>query len=206
MLNLFEAVTFLGLLISTAFLFRQWRSVQRQLNAQEEKLEHLNYLAYYDELTHIPNQAYFKKHLRHVVARAERSKHRFAVFYIDLDDFKPFNDQYGHRMGDQILKVAATAIENSLREVDFPARFSSDEFVAVLEETSDIEVLEMIAQRLLDNIYKSTQEVGGDHDIAASIGISIYPDHGEAVNELIDMADHAMYVAKQNGKNRYVFA
>ena len=133
-------------------------------------------------------------------------KNEFALFYIDLDNFKPFNDEYGHRMGDQVLKVAAEAVVQSLREVDFPARFSSDEFVAVLEGTSDRDLLERVAQRLIDNIYRATQGVDGDYEISASIGISLYPQQSDSVNELIDIADHAMYSAKQRGKSGYVFA
>ena len=206
MLNLIEAATFLSLLVSTLYLYWQLRRTRLNLQEQQQQSEQLNHLAYYDELTQIPNQTYFKKHLQHVIARTERSKNEFALFYIDLDNFKPFNDEYGHRMGDQVLKVAAEAVVQSLREGDFPARFSSDEFVAVLEGTSDRDLLERVAQRLIDNIYRATQGVDGDYEISASIGISLYPQQSESVNELIDIADHAMYSAKQRGKSGYVFA
>lgn len=206
MLSLVEAITFLTLILSTAFLGWKLRNSLNLVEVQRQKLEQLNYLAYYDELTQLPNRTYFKKHLRHTIARAERTERGFALFYIDLDNFKPFNDQYGHRMGDQVLKVAAEAIQRSLREVDFPARISSDEFVVVLEDTCHTELLERIARRVLDNIYQATQRVDGDHEISASIGISRCPEQSTTVNELIEIADHAMYSAKQSGKNQYLFA
>ncbi len=206
MLNLIEAIVFLGLLSSTAILFWRLKSARQQLAQQQPMLEQLEHHAYYDELTQLPNQLYFEKHLAHVIARSERSKVGFAVLYIDLDNFKPFNDQYGHRMGDKVLVAAAAAIRQSLRQIDFPARYSSDEFVVVLEEAVHIEVLQMITRRLLDNIYKATQSVDGDHTITASIGISCYSEPCGGAREMIDLADHAMYSAKQSGKNCYVFA
>jgi diguanylate cyclase (GGDEF)-like protein len=206
MLNLIEAVTFLALLASTTTLLWQFRKLRRRVQEQQEQLESLSDLAYYDELTQLPNQTYFKKHLHHAIARAERTGRGFALFYIDLDNFKPFNDQYGHRLGDQVLRVAAKAILGSVREVDFSARLSSDEFVVLLEDSNRQEQLEPIAERILANLRKAVQQVDGEHEISASIGISRCPESGETVAELIDMADHAMYSAKQRGKRCYVFA
>ena len=206
MLNLIEAMVFLTLLLSTAIFFWQLKKARKQLQQQQPKLEQLEYLAYYDELTRLPNRFFFEKHLQHAMDRSERSGVGFAVLYIDLDNFKPFNDQYGHRMGDKVLQAAAVAIQQSLRKIDFPARYSSDEFVVVLEEAVQVEFLQMIASRLLDNIYRATQEVDGSHTITASIGISQYSKQCGRVSEMIDLADHAMYSAKQDGKNGYVFA
>ncbi|HIJ22311.1 MAG: GGDEF domain-containing protein [Gammaproteobacteria bacterium] len=193
------------LLIAIITTMRKLRVTETALANQKDNIDELSHLAFYDELTRLPNRTYFEKHINHAIARAERAQQPLTVLFIDLDNFKPVNERYGHRMGDHILKLVADSIKQSLREVDFPAHLSGDEFIAVLEHTADRKVLKVTAERILQNIRNSTRAVECKHNLSASIGISIYPEHGETAADLMDMADHAMFSAKERGGDNFAF-
>ncbi len=175
-------------------------------NISERKLleEKLKKMAYYDELTDLPNRKLVSRHLTKAIARSSRKKHNLIVMFLDLDGFKKVNDTLGHKAGDSLLIEVAKRLLLSVREEDLVARLGGDEFIIVFEETLSPE-LEMIAQRIIDSI--STPYIIGENEtkISPSIGISIYPEDGEDKETLIHNADKAMYFAKNNGKNNYKF-
>ncbi len=169
--------------------------------AQEAKLAQM---AYYDNLTDLPNRLMLKTHLKKLLSRAKRKEHDFAIMFLDLDGFKEVNDTLGHDVGDALLKDVSIRLTASVRDEDFVSRIGGDEFVIVFEETSR-EELEGISDRLIQNIGKPYYLSNKVASVTPSIGISIFPDHGDTIDSLIDHADKAMYAAKSTGKNTYLF-
>ncbi|WP_100407330.1 sensor domain-containing diguanylate cyclase [Bacillus solitudinis] len=172
--------------------------ITKQIKLENE----LKQLAYHDELTDLPNRKSLDRHIEKALARSKRHNHNFTLMFIDLDDFKNVNDSMGHEAGDFLLKEVVIRIKQSIREEDLISRIGGDEFIVVLEETN-LEEIEGIAERILENISLpyliNEQEV----TISLSIGISMFPDDGETKETLIDHADKAMYFAKNNGKNNF---
>ncbi len=162
----------------------------------------LKQLAYYDELTDLPNRKLLYNHIKKALARSKRHHHNFSIMFIDLDDFKIVNDTLGHDAGDNLLKEVVKRINESIREEDLIARIGGDEFIIVFEETS-VEEIEGISERILKNVAATYLLDGNEANISLSIGISMYPDDGEDRETLIEHADKAMYFAKSNGKNNY---
>ncbi|WP_188748041.1 sensor domain-containing diguanylate cyclase [Marinobacterium zhoushanense] len=164
----------------------------------EEQVEHL---AYHDTLTGLPNRLLIIDRLHQAISNAEREQERVAVLFVDLDEFKPVNDTYGHNVGDVLLKAIAKRISGCLRKSDSASRFGGDEFVVVLpsvkDENSAVEVAEKIRHALIEPV-----EVEGlSLKISSSIGVVLYPDHAEEVKQLLKRADIAMYQAKAEGRN-----
>lgn len=174
-----------------------------QLKQSQQRLEHL---AHFDPLTNLPNRVLLQSRLKHALDVAQRHKRRVAVLFIDLDHFKTVNDSLGHPLGDELLVLVAQRLNNRLREEDCLGRLGGDEFLVLLEqleETRDaVEVALSLIRRLQQPfILAGRQEVF----IGASIGISICPDDAGSVTELIQHADSAMYLAKNQGRNTYRF-
>jgi diguanylate cyclase len=167
--------------------------------------EQLRNIALYDNLTRLPNRMLLEDRLAQAVARSDRSGRPFCVMFVDLDRFKPVNDSYGHRVGDDLLKGVAQRLTASIRKADTVARTGGDEFVVVLGEAGDAKNAAMVGSKILDEL--SRPFVIGSHevDISCSIGITVYPDHGKDVTTLMANADKAMYYAKQDGRNTYRF-
>lgn len=173
-------------------------SEQKQL---EDKLRHL---AYYDNLTNLPNRLLLHNHLKRAKARAKRNNHNLTILFMDLDGFKQVNDTLGHDVGDLLLKEVASRLEHCVREEDLISRIGGDEFIIVLEETENEDVRK-IAERIVSAISERYELNGNETEVTPSIGISVYPEHGEEIEVLLKNADKAMYVAKNNGKAQYVF-
>lgn len=166
---------------------------------------HLNYLAYHDSLTGLPNRALFQDRFRHAIDKARRSRRKVAVLFLDLDQFKRVNDSLGHNIGDQLLLKVAERLRCCAREEDTLARLGGDEFVLLLEEVTQVSTVGIVANKVLSALSQ-TFEIGGFQLYsAASIGICIYPDNGESVEELMRCADIAMYRAKECGRNNLQF-
>lgn len=157
--------------------------------------------ANYDLLTGLPNRSYFYENLKWSVAVAQRSNSQLAVLFIDLDKFKPVNDNYGHVAGDKLLQSVAQRIRNGLRESDFVARISGDEFTVVLRHISGEYAPIDVAQKLLVEIRKPYVIMDRQIYCGASIGISVFPEDGIAADDLISKADYAMYEVKRSGRN-----
>ncbi|MDR3419588.1 MAG: diguanylate cyclase [Nevskia sp.] len=188
------------------------RELQKEV-ARRRKLEEMaRHQAMHDPLTGLPNRILFLDRLQKSLARAERHQGNCAVFYIDIDDFKPVNDRYGHHAGDALLKALAERMADAMRKVDTVARLGGDEFGVILEEPSDPADAFVTAQRLGEIVRKPYLLELGDRaeplevEIGTSIGVAIYPQQAGDLDGLVRAADTAMYRAKRNGKNQCLVA
>lgn len=177
-------------------------------------------LAFYDTLTHLPNRRLLNDRLIHAMAASRRSERYGAVMFIDLDNFKPLNDRYGHNAGDLLLIEAAKRLTHCVREVDTVARFGGDEFVVILGELGVLEdesrlQANMIAEKIraalsepyMLSIQKSEKEkhLSVAHHCTASIGAVLFVNHQGTHEEVLKWADIAMYQAKESGRNQIRF-
>jgi diguanylate cyclase (GGDEF)-like protein/PAS domain S-box-containing protein len=174
-----------------------------QIKQSEARLEHL---AHFDPLTYLPNRLLLQYRLAHALEQADRHGSRVAVLYIDLDRFKTVNDSLGHPAGDELLLALAKRLTTRLREEDSLGRLGGDEFLLILENIHEPESAAVVAQNLFDLLAMPFNlPCGHEVFIGASIGISLFPDDGKTVTELIQYSDLAMYHAKQEGRNTYRF-
>ena len=185
-----------------------WQLVRGRLRESETKLEHaerVEYLAYHDGLTGLPNRSMFSKLLGHSISEAQRYERRLAVAFLDLDRFKQINDTLGHEAGDQLLKEVATRLKGCVRDSDTVARLGGDEFVVLLPELADEKYAAIVAQKILAAVARPFTLMGQEFRVTASIGISTYPQDGVDEQTLTKNADIAMYQAKAEGKNNFQF-
>lgn len=168
----------------------------------EKKIEHM---AHHDTLTGLPNRALVKIRAEQIIANAKRNNTKSAVLFIDLDGFKEINDTLGHSTGDAMLKSVASRLKECIRENDILSRQGGDEFLVILSEIRDENDISAVAKKILE-VLEHPFEIN-IHTLSASgsIGISLYPDHGETFETLLQCADTAMYKAKERGKNNYCF-
>jgi diguanylate cyclase (GGDEF)-like protein/PAS domain S-box-containing protein len=170
-----------------------------------ENRARLERLAFYDPLTGLANRLMLSKYLAQAMSSARRHGQRMAVCYLDLDSFKPINDNYGHNVGDQLLKQVAERIRANIRTEDAAARLGGDEFVILLGDLGGIPECSDTLSRLL-SILAEPYSIGGVlHRVSASIGVTLYPEDDVDGDALLRHADQAMYSAKQLGRNRYHF-
>ncbi len=167
--------------------------------------QHLRHIAHHDPLTGLPNRLLLHDRLTQGVAIAHREKRMLAVLLIDLDSFKPINDNYGHAAGDRVLSEIARRMTHTVRAVDTVARLGGDEFVVLLSGLSDARECESISRRLLDAIARPVVLDEHTLNLSASIGISLFPSDGDDPDILLRYADQAMYSAKAAGRNQCVF-
>lgn len=168
---------------------------------REEKIKHM---AFYDQLTGLPNRFMFENYFAFILAGEKHREQRLALIFIDLDQFKQVNDEMGHDIGDLLLKEVAVRIKTVMRESDLLARLGGDEFVALLTSVSR-ETITMVAERIIEAFSCSFMIGEYELHVGASIGISVYPEDGRDLETLIKSADEAMYTAKRKGKNQYYF-
>jgi diguanylate cyclase (GGDEF)-like protein len=180
------------------------RVIDRTIQLQDvnKQLEHQ---AMHDALTKLPNRALFHDRLRSTLASAQRSKELFALIGLDLDLFKEINDTLGHHAGDLVLQHVANACNKILRDSDTVARMGGDEFAILLPNVTDMEHAVHVAQRVLDAIKEPLQSDGRLIEIGASLGIAMFPQHGEEEIALITHSDAAMYEAKRNKRGVVVY-
>ncbi len=167
--------------------------------------EQMQFLAYHDGLTSLPNRGLFLDRLHHAVAHAHRNRAMVAVMFIDLDNFKLINDTLGHHVGDQLLQVVAQRLVASVREADTVSRLGGDEFTVILESIGSGDDVPLIVQKIIDTLSCPMLIDGHEISMTASIGISLYPDDAEQPDDLLKCADTAMYIAKKNGRNKFLF-
>ncbi len=179
--------------------------VMRDISHIKRSQEQLEYLANYDALTGLGNRNLFMSQLKVGLDRAARHHRRLALIFIDLDNFKGINDTLGHDTGDQLLAEVARRLKASVRQEDVVCRLGGDEFTVYVEDFADPEALVSTAQRLVHSISEPYQL--GQHrlEVTASVGISIYPNDGTTITELIKNADTAMYKVKEHGRNGFQF-
>ena len=184
---------------------RVYIAVITDITQQKRAEQELRYLANFDTLTNLPNRAMFSERLSRAIVRARRQNHRIAVLFLDLDRFKDINDSLGHTAGDRILRAAAMRLQETVGEHQTVARLGGDEFTVVLENLDQPEDADKIAREIImafeaPLVLDDRQEVV----ISPSIGISLYPDHGQVPTELLKQADTAMYQAKAAGRRTFV--
>ena len=185
--------------------FKGYRGVGKDVTAAKLAEVRIQYLAYHDSLTALPNRSSFSLILNHGIARARRDARKLAVLFIDLDRFKTINDTLGHDAGDTLLREVGTRLRQALRPSDTVARLGGDEFVVLLEEVTAPALVGNVARKILASIAKALDILGQELRVTASVGISLYPQDGEDEQTLMKNADIAMYHAKQEGKNNYQF-
>lgn len=181
------------------------QSVIRDLTERKHSQELIWQQANFDELSGLPNRRLFRERLIELVRRCDRDGQSVAVLMIDLDHFKEINDTLGHDAGDQLLVEAAQRIRSCLRESDTVARLGGDEFVVAVADVRVAERVDAVAQNIIDRL--SEPFVLGEERgfVSASIGITVYPADAAGIDELLKHADQAMYVAKDQGRNRYSY-
>ena len=176
----------------TVYIYRINRRLSRALDESRAAEERIRHLAQHDPLTDLPNRALFSDRLNQALSNARRDGQHLAVMFIDLDNFKPVNDNHGHEVGDRLLQ----------QESDTVARVGGDEFIALLRNTSDPPDALAVAAKLAEALVEPFEIDGRAIEVTASIGIALYPDHGTGDIELLRHADDAMYEAKRNGGNQ----
>jgi diguanylate cyclase (GGDEF)-like protein len=171
--------------------------ITREINELKRAELDFQYLATHDLLTTLPNRYLLFDRLEQTIRRARRNHGLFAVLYLDLDRFKKVNDQYGHPVGDQVLKQVADRLIVSVRESDTVARMGGDEFAVILDVIKSPEDAMLVAQKIRARVAAGFDFFARGAKVTSSIGISLYPDHGIDSATLIKSADQAMYQAKK---------
>jgi diguanylate cyclase len=183
-------------------LARAFNAMTEEVRQEQAKLHRQ---ANYDALTGLPNRMMALDRITVEISRAKRSNQRFAVLFIDLDDFKNVNDSLGHAVGDELLVAIGRRLRGSLRDADTVARLGGDEFLVLLPEIDSEMGVERVAERLLQAISEP-QQLGGRKVVAqCSLGIALYPENGRSVEELMANADNAMYQGKTGTRGAVVF-
>lgn len=178
-------------------------SRRHEVEAQLAHAKEVEYLAYHDNLTGLPNRSFFSEMLVRSISLTQRNSRKLAVLFLDLDHFKYVNDTMGHDAGDQLLREVASRLKDCLRESDIVARLGGDEFVVLLPEISEAASSAIVARKIILAIGKPFILSGQEFRITASIGISTFPEDGADEETLTKNADVAMYKAKEEGKNNF---
>jgi len=193
-------------LFDAADVLTHYLSVGRDTTAQVLEMARLQHLAHYDELTELANRSLFRDRLRQAIARATRYEKGFALIYLDLDDFKSLNDDYGHACGDMALREIGRRLRGCLREEDTVARIGGDEFAIILAGVSDQEAAQAPLQKIVAALRAAIALDDRVAVLGASVGVCLCPRHGRDEAALIQRADAAMYRAKAQGGGSYVMA
>lgn len=188
----------------TADLLRSNAELQREMSERKQAEERILYLAHFDQLTGLPNQALLADRINHDIKMSHRSHAQLAILFLDLDHFKNINDTLGHRTGDELLVEVAKRLKSTVREGDTLSRQGGDKFILVLPGT-DADGAAHVAEKLLEAFVHSYQIEQNELNITSSIGIAMYPSDGEDFESLYMSADVAMYRAKHDGRNNYRF-
>ncbi|MDJ0834059.1 MAG: EAL domain-containing protein [Gammaproteobacteria bacterium] len=194
-------------------------SVDKMAESLRHSDDQIRYLAYHDSLTGLPNRAMFRENLEHLIEYSRRNEKEFAIMFLDIDDFKRINDSLGHHIGDLLLQEVSRRISHALRKSDYMmpmpvtldqagnmlARLGGDEFTMLLPDIVNDSAPGTVARRLIEKLSEPMDLEGHEFFIGASLGITIFPLDGQDPDELLKMADIAMYHAKEQGKNNYQY-
>jgi len=175
------------------------RNITERKRSEEKVWRNANF----DDLTQLPNRKYFYEKLEQALSNAKIQENRLAVLFIDLDQFKEVNDTLGHHVGDKLLQTIAQRLSGCVRKTDLVARLGGDEFTIIIDNLPNTQMLEKITKKILHQVHKAINIDGKVCYTSPSIGISLFPDNCDTVNELIKTADQAMFAAKKMGRNRF---
>jgi two-component system, chemotaxis family, CheB/CheR fusion protein len=179
--------------------------IMRNITERVRVEERMRYLAHHDALTGLPNRAYFHARLIDALAVARRRHDRVALHLLDLDHFKEVNDAHGHDIGDALLKDVAGQLQSCVRQTDTVARLGGDEFAVVQTALANAEDATVLAQKLIDAVDRRCAGFSEGRAIGVTIGIAVFPDDDDDPDQLLRKADIALYRAKDDGRNRYLF-
>jgi len=177
----------------------------RDITERKAAEERISKSANYDHLTGLPNRSLFRDRLDQEVKRSLRTGQPIALLFIDLDDFKQVNDRLGHDGGDQLLLQAAQRISSCVRSMDTVARLGGDEFTVILTEVNRLPHIEILTQKILEELSRPFSILQTEVYISGSIGITLFPQDAATSEDLVRNADQAMYVSKSAGRNRFSF-
>ncbi len=183
----------------------QFAAIFSDMTDRKTKEKQIHTLAYFDELTCLANRRLFLDRLQLALANARRHNHQMVVLFLDLDLFKRINDTLGHQAGDATLKEVAHRLSKTLRAGESAARLGGDEFTILVPECENLNDAEQLAKRIVTQFEQPLQINQHELFLTASIGISVYPQHGKDAEQLLKHADAAMYQAKESGRNQYAF-
>jgi diguanylate cyclase (GGDEF)-like protein/PAS domain S-box-containing protein len=181
----------------------QYAAIFSDITERKKREQQIHELAYFDELTGLANRRLFQDRLEQALANAKRHHHQLAVLFLDLDLFKRINDTLGHQAGDEALRQVAKRLQKASRAGESVARLGGDEFTMLVPECDGIEDIKILAQRIVAQFDLPFQIQHNELVLTTSVGISIYPQHGDSASELLKCADAAMYLAKESGRNKY---
>jgi len=180
-------------------------NLEKVIEKKELAEQSLQYLAYHDELTGLPNRTLLINRINHSIEAARRNKNKIGIIFLDLDRFKAINDSLGHTIGDKLIQEVSRRLLHTLRKEDTISRNGGDEFVVVIQRMSHIDEVILVAQKLIESMTGIFEIDSHKIHIGASIGISVYPEDGNTAVELLRDADTAMFSAKKAGGNRLQF-
>jgi diguanylate cyclase (GGDEF)-like protein/PAS domain S-box-containing protein len=183
----------------------QFVSVTRDITAQRRSEQRIHRLAYFDNLTGLPNRELFFDRFDHAIQRAQRHGTHLALLFLDLDRFKNVNDTLGHPVGDQLLRAVAERLQQLVRSEDTIARLGGDEFTLLLESVDRRDYISQVAAKVVQSLAQPFDIDGHRLHIGASVGISLYPHDGTDATSLVKHADSAMYQAKAAGRNNFQY-
>jgi diguanylate cyclase (GGDEF)-like protein/PAS domain S-box-containing protein len=204
-----DGSTFYGLLSATAILdadgnFLMSRGTVFDISERKAMEEEMRHMAQHDALTGLPNRTLVFDRLQRVLSLAKRNKSRIALIFLDLDQFKQINDTLGHEVGDLLLQEAARRMQGCVRESDTVGRLGGDEFVVILPEVEAERDVTLTAEKIRQQLEQPFLIVSRTLKITSSIGIAVYPEHGDNESMLVRNADTAMYRAKERGGNKVI--
>ncbi|USG66453.1 GGDEF domain-containing protein [Brevibacillus ruminantium] len=180
-------------------------TVTRDLTERKKLETQLEFMAYHDALTGLPNRRLLMDRMKQAMSQAKHMGRQIAVLYLDCDYFKEINDTWGHAVGDEFLRVLAKKLSSCVREVDTVARLGGDEFILLLSSLDSAEEAAKVAKRVLQTLQEPWVIQQHSFTLTMSIGIAVYPRDGTTINELLRHADIALYRSKEAGRNQFCF-
>jgi diguanylate cyclase (GGDEF)-like protein/PAS domain S-box-containing protein len=176
-------------------------AIMQDITERKRAEEQVHHMAHHDTLTGLPNRMLFSDRLQQAFSIARRKNSCMALMFIDLDKFKPINDNFGHQVGDLLLKEVAKRMQDCVRESDTVARIGGDEFIVLLPVIEAVQDALLVAEKIRRSLNQPFVLAGQSLNISSSTGIAVYPDHGKDETQLMKNADTAMYCAKEGGRN-----
>lgn len=210
-LSFLEALApYVGIAIENAIIHDRLEDLNHALSDEKRRLERatlkISHLANHDSLTGLPNRRLLFELMGKTVETARRTNGKIGIMFIDLDDFKPINDIHGHAAGDSALIAISERLRGLVRASDIIARIGGDEFVAVVTNVKSRDDIERVAKKIISECSTPLSFSGKFRTLGMSMGISIFPDDGDAIEGLVNKADAAMYGVKHIAKNAYAFS